>query len=90
MGERRTKESISSAAVGARSVAILHPSAHSHGGKEGRFNRYLKSEDLRIQPGHGRLSRYLPAGGRRAAHRPAAARAPRTTAYRRPWVGRVG
>ena len=32
-------------------------------------------------PGHGRLSRYLPARGRhaRAAHRPAAARAPRTT-----------
>ena len=26
----------------------------------------LKSEDLRIKPGHGRLSRYLPARGRRA------------------------
>ena len=41
----------------------------------------LKSEDLRIKPGHGRLSRYLPARGRRAplTHRPAAARAPRTT-----------
>ena len=31
MGERRTKESISSAAVGARSVAILAPKGASRG-----------------------------------------------------------
>ena len=43
-------------------------------------------------PGHGRLSQYLPARGRRAprTHRPAAARAPRTTpagVHLRPRVG---